>query len=129
MIGETKSLLFVGGIPAINTRHVPNSVDTSLSKTELSVLGNHSLDFGITGVSLCPSRDRHLLVWGLTKTQLLVMNKIFQKVDLSIELDVNVGTDSIDCDSDYIIKADWLTETIVFVVCATCIKIFDIKTK
>ena len=63
MIGETKSLLFVGGMPAINTRHVTNSVDTkSLSKTELSVLGNHSLDFGITGVSLNPSRDRHLLV-------------------------------------------------------------------
>lgn len=129
VIGETKSLLFVGGIPAINTRHVPNSIDTSLSRTELSVLGNHSLDFGITGVSLCPTRDRHLLAWGLAKAQLLVMNKTFQKVDFSIKLDVNVGTDSIEGDSDYIIKAEWLTESTVFVVCATCVKIFDIKTK
>ena len=42
---------------------------------------------------------------------------------------MNVSTDSIEGDSDYIMMTELITESIVFVVCATCVKIFDIKTK
>ena len=108
VIAEPKCLVFCGALPLVNTRHVLYPLEVGLQRSQLCVLGTHKVDFGIVGLSLCSGRDRHLVAWGFSSARFFVLNESCNKVDLSIDLTVDFS-DS-DCDTDYIIKIEWVTQ-------------------
>ena len=110
VIAEAKALLFCGALSLVNTRHVPFPLETCLPRTQLCILDTHKLDFGVVGLSLCQRRDRHLVVWGFTQAKFLCLNKACDKVDFSVDLVMNLEIDDTDCESDYVIKVEWITE-------------------
>ena len=107
IVAEPKSLIFCGALPIVNTRHSSNCLDNGLLRSQLCVLGTHKLDFGVVGVSVSPQRDRHVVVWGFTSARFLILSATCDKVEISIELTTSL--DTTDCDSNYIVKSEWVT--------------------
>jgi E3 ubiquitin-protein ligase UBR4 len=107
IVAEPKALLFCGALSLVNTRHASHCLESGLLRSQLCVLGTHKVDFGVVGVSVCPGRDRHLVTWGFTSARFLILTETCDKVDLSVNL--MTGLETSDCDSNYIVKVEWVT--------------------
>ncbi len=112
IIAESNSLLFCAALPLVNTRHVSNPMESPMDRAQLCILGTKKSDFGaIVGIALCPDRDRRLLTWGFVSVSVHLLNEICDDIDGTIDL--NVDLDDSECDSDYIVKAEWITDVSV----------------
>ncbi len=112
IVAESNSLLFCAALPLVNTRHISNPMDTPMDRAQLCIFGTKKSDFGaIVGISLCPDRDRRLLTWGFVSVCVHLLNERCDNTDATIDL--NVDLDDNECDSEYIVKAEWITEVSV----------------
>ena len=108
IIAESNALLFCAALPLVNTRHVSNPLDSPMDRSQLCILGTDKIDFGtVVGIALSQDRDRHLVSWGFTNASVHLLNKRCDGVDATIDLSLDL--DDSDCESDHIIKAEWVT--------------------
>jgi len=130
VVAEPNSLFFCSALPMVNVRYPTRSAPSSsppIDRNQLCCLGSQKIDFGIVSMKLCPENDRHLVIWGTAEASIIVLNKnwdrVEKKIDLVIELEPH------ECDSEYLIKCDWLpsSETHVAVFCGTFVKVFDAR--
>ena len=127
IVAEPCSLTFCSALPLVNIRHVESHLNSSLDRSQLSILGSAKVNFNIVGLQLCPCSDRYLIVWGVAEVSVYILNtscdKVEARVDLAIELEPH------DCETEYLLKCMWLPESrnTIAVVCGTFVKIFDIR--
>lgn len=125
-IAESSSVLFCSAIPSVNVRYVENSKASHLSRSQLNVLGSHSVNFNINGMAICAENNRHLLLWGTSKACVAIVSKSLDSFERIIELKLNLEP-SEEC--EYLVKCDWIpqSELQVVVVCGTVVHVFDLK--
>jgi E3 ubiquitin-protein ligase UBR4 len=109
IVADSRCLLFIGALPLVNTRYISNPMENALQRSQLCVVGSHTVDFDVVGMSICQGRDRHVLVWGLTTVKCLVLGAGLDKVDISIDLSLELESGDFDFESDYIVKVEWVT--------------------
>jgi hypothetical protein len=117
VIAESKTLLFCSSSSLINTRHFKNTNENMFERTQLSIVGQKSVDFSIVGMAECPGRNRQLVLWGFSTAAVYIVNNGFDSIEFTIQLNTNIGKDA--CDSEYIVKAEWLTEVSFFIAFKT----------
>lgn len=125
LIAESKGLLFCSSSSLINTRHVQDPNENLFDRRQLSVIGQKSLDFSIVGMASCPDRNRQVVLWGFSSAAVYIVNKAFDGIQFTIQLITNI--EKYECDSEYIVKAEWLTDNIVVLFCTTCIYLYEIE--
>jgi hypothetical protein len=125
IIAEPSSLLFCAALPSVNARYEEKSPELPYGRGQMSILGSHSTNFNIVGMELCQDNERHLVAWGTGEASVMVLNKSFDKVERTIQLNFNLESDEV----DYLIKCVWLpgSQTMVAVVCGLFVKVFDIQ--
>lgn len=107
-IAESKSLLFCSSSSLINTRRFDKEKENSFERTQLSIVGQKSVDFSIVGMAECPGRNRQLALWGFSTAAVSIVNSGYDSIQFTIQLNTNIGKNAYD--SEYIVKAEWLTE-------------------
>ena len=106
IISEAGCLLFCAGLSLANVRHRQASSDTQLQRSDLCVLGSSKVKCNIVGMALSPDIDSRLVAWGTSDVNIFLINEHFNNVESVIELEV--GLDPYDCETDYVVKAEWL---------------------
>jgi len=128
IIAESNSLLFCEGNALANVRYLSRSNETQLQRSDLSVLGSSKVKSSIMGMTLSHDDDSRLVAWGTSSVHVYMIAESCDKVDCVIELDI--GLDPYECETEYVVKAEWLlgsSGNIVVAFCATSVKIFDIR--
>jgi hypothetical protein len=77
-------------------------------RRQLCVIGQKAVDFSIVGMTQCPGRNRQLVLWGFTTAAVFIVNKAYDDIQFTIQLITNIDKD--ECDSEYVVKAEWLTD-------------------
>lgn len=106
---EPSSLLFCSGISIANVRHKITSEDIHHHRSDMCVLGSSKIKCNVIGMSLNPEDDCRLAAWGVSDAFVYFTNESCNKVECVIELDV--GLDIYDCETDYIVKVEWILGT------------------
>ena len=123
IISEVYSLLFSCALPLVNTRHVDKPFDF-LDRAQLCIRGSAKIKFNVLGMQLCQENDRHLICWGTSEACVVILNRSCDSIERMIDLLVD-GEQS--CESECLLRCDFLGETIVAVVYSQMIRLFDIK--
>ena len=126
IIAEPNSLVFCSILPAVNTRFVDDPVTTQIGRSQMSVITSHALSFNVVGMRISKESERHVIVWGTSEACVVVLKKHWSGVERTIGLEFDL--DPQDCDSDYLVRCDWLpgSQTHVSVSCGTFVKIYSI---
>lgn len=124
---ESNSLSFFTAIPLINTRHMDTPYSSHLSRSQLCFLGSEKMKFEVQGLSLSENENL-LVVWGSSDACVVVLSKGFDKIEHTIALELPSESESGECESEYLLRFLWLTETILVGICGTVIHTFDLAT-
>ena len=108
IIAESKGLLFCSTTSLLNTCYVHYPNEGMFDRRQLCVLGQKAVDFSIVGMIQCPGRNRQLVLWGFSTAAVFIVNKAYDDIQFTIQLITNIDKD--ECDSKYIVKAEWLTD-------------------
>ena len=121
VLAESSSLVFLSPLTATNVRHSKRSHEAFLPRHSLCILGTSSLTFEVIGLKL-GSNERHLVVWGTSEVQYLILKPGFDGVEETIRLIYDLE------DGRHILKCEWLpgSEGKVAVSCKRYVRIYDI---
>ena len=127
IIAEPYSLVFISAASVTNTRHVVKPLETPIKRSQLCVLGTAKVKMNAVGMQLCPTNNRHLVVWGMSEACVVVLNKFCDAAEAVINLAIELEPH--ECDTEYLIKCEWIpgSETLVLAICGTFLKVFDIR--
>ncbi len=106
IIAEPGSLLFCAGLSLANVRHLSTSTNAQQQRSDLCVLGSSKVKCNIVGLSLSLDDDSRLVAWGTSDAYVFIISESCDKVETVIELEV--GLDLYDCETDYVVKVEWL---------------------
>ena len=106
---EHSSLLFCSGKSIANVRHKITSHEIHQPRSDMCVLGSSKIKCNVIGMSLNPEDDCRLAAWGVSDAFVYFINESCNEVQCVVELDV--GLDIYDCDTDYIVKVEWVLGT------------------
>ena len=106
IIAEAGSLLFCAGLALSNIRHNSNNPETQCRRSDLCILGSYKVKNDVVGLASCQDVDGRLVFWGLSSAHVILLTETCDNVELRIDLDV--GLDSYDCETDYIVNVEWL---------------------
>jgi hypothetical protein len=109
IVADSHRLFFLGALPLVNTRHISNPLENVLQYSQLCVTGSYTVDFDVVGIAICQGRERHVLVWGFTTVKCVILGAGFDKVEISIDLDLELENIDFEFESDYIVKAEWVS--------------------
>lgn len=104
---ETNLLLFCSSSFLSNSRLQKDPID-NLEKREICVVGKMTTEYPVLGMSLSKYRDHLFVSWGFSSAHVHVVNKSFDNVTITIRL--VTGLNFKERPSDFIVKAEWLTE-------------------
>lgn len=125
-VAESSSVLFCSAIPSVNVRDIENSLNSHLSRSQLSILGSDSVKFPIIGLATNSENNRHLLVWGSTRACVAIVSKNLDSFERIIELKLNLDP-SEEC--EFLIKCEWIpqSELHLVAICGAVVHVFDLK--
>jgi hypothetical protein len=127
VVAEPCSLVFCSLFPAVNIRYIQDPTAHHFGRGQCGIIASYSISFNIVGMQLSNENDRYLVVWGTAEACVFVLKSGWNGVEnkISVELDL----DPHDCDTDYVIRCDWVpgTHTQFSVACGSFVKIFDIS--
>jgi hypothetical protein len=127
IVAEPCSLVFCSILPAVNVRFVDDALSNQIGRSQMSVISSHAVPFNIVGMQLCSENERHVVVWGTSEACVVVLRNRWDGVEKTFTLEFDL--DPHDCESDYLIRCDWLpgSQTRVSVACGSFVKIYDIS--
>ena len=125
IIAESNTLTFCNLLPVVNLRHSETIPVLTLERSQLYVLGKSKVKFEIVGMALCEANHRLLLIWGASEVCVVVLNQICNVIDVTIDLMVDLEPH--ECETEYLLKCEWLSPSHVICVCGTFVKAFDLR--
>ena len=126
IVAESNWLQFCSLIPTVNIRHVENPLSI-LDRASMCLIGKASVNFQVVGMQLCSTNDRLLVAWGSSEACILVLSRNYDAVEQNIDLIVELEPH--ECDTEYLLKCEWMpnSETHVVCICGTFIKVYDVQ--
>lgn len=125
VVAESNWLLFYNLIPVANMRNSELQSTSPTERNQMCALGKSRVKFEIVGMALCEANNRLLLVWGVSEACIVILSKQCDSIDVTIELVLDLEPH--ECETEYLLKCEWLTPSHVVCVCGTFVKTFDLR--